>query len=79
MKNISKLTPHLLEQHQFQGFTNNCGPFCTAMVISFLTHSNIQGDFIANQMNVFNWKKWPPCIRRIPNSATFPWGIVNIT
>ena len=78
MKFTSKHTSTLTEKHQFQGYTNNCGPFCTAIAISYLTSNPVGGDQIAQEMNVIQWFKFPLSIKRIPNSATFPWGIVEM-
>ncbi len=67
--------------HQFQGATNDCAPFTTAMVIGAILGRPVDGRQLAAQMNRPRWRWGPlphPVIRRIPNWATFPWGVVDI-
>ena len=70
-----------LEQyHQYQALTNDCAPFTTAIVANTLTGKNLQGLELAEEMNRPRLAPGPipyPVIRRIPNWATFPWGIAD--
>lgn len=77
MQTFSKYTEVLLQNHLFQGYTNHCGPFCTAIVLNTVKKSNIAGETIVEIMNKPSWNKLTPSIKRIPNGATFPWGIVE--
>jgi len=65
-------TPRFIQQPfkpQYQGITNNCGPFSTAIALNaYLDTDKYQGEKITQQMNE-SWRY------RIPNNATWPWGI----
>ncbi|MBI3362752.1 MAG: hypothetical protein HY023_16750 [Chloroflexi bacterium] len=66
--------------HQPQGHSNDCAPFAVAIVVNALTGSQIDGAILAEVMN--QPRRWLgplpiPVIRRIPNWATFPWGITD--
>jgi hypothetical protein len=57
--------------HEFQGNTNDCGPFAIAMAVSLfrgLPHY-VEGKAVAHWMNRY------PLLARIPGWATFPWGV----
>ena len=74
------ISPHalsLLSSLQYQGRRNDCGPFTIATVLGALTGSAPDGVRIAEEMNRPTWRGLLPVIRRIPNSATFPWGMVD--
>ena len=71
----SPFLKNLSQNHQFQGQTNNCGPFCTAMVINTIHDSQLTGQQVAEKLNDPRQKPWYQPLRRIPDSATFPWGI----
>ncbi len=74
-------SPHkaqILASLQCQGTSNNCGPFTTATVINALCGKNIQGAPLAQEMNSPAWRGPMLVIRRIPNWATLPWGMVDI-
>jgi hypothetical protein len=74
-------SPHLfsiLTALQWQGETNDCGPFTAATVLNALQGLNIKGDQLALQMNRPNMRGPLPLIRRIPNWATLPWGMVDV-
>ncbi len=61
----------ICQYHQFQGNTNDCGPFSIAMAVS-LFHglpNYADGKAIARRMNRY------PLLARVPGWATFPWGI----
>lgn len=66
---------NLSRNHQFQGHTNDCGPYCTAMAINTLKGTRLEGQTVAENLNDWRCKAWHQPLRRIPHSATFPWGI----
>jgi len=68
-------SPHaavILRAHQFQGATNDCGPYCTAILLQAFSGKNITGSAIAALLNR------SPRGRRLPHNATLPWGIVDL-
>jgi hypothetical protein len=70
----------IVQFHQPQGQTNDCAPFTVAIVINALTGENLSGARLAQEMNRVRLspRGLPfPVIRRIPNWATFPWGIAD--
>lgn len=74
-------SPHaeiILENLLFQGSRNDCGPFSAATVINALKSTNLDPIALAEEMNHPSWRGPLPLIRRIPNSATFPWGMVDV-
>lgn len=73
----SPFTDQILENLQYQGSSNDCGPYTTATVVNAMRGQNLIGDDVANQMNKPRWRGIFPIIRRVPNWATFPWGIVD--
>ena len=75
---ISPYAPALLSALQCQGNTNNCGPFTTATVLNGLHKKSLNGAVLADEMNRVRWDGVVPVVRRVPNSATFPWGMVDI-
>jgi hypothetical protein len=75
------LSPYLellQSAHQFQGSSNDCGPYCTAILLNAFRQQEISGAELASRMNKMVWRGIFPKIRRIPSWATFPWGIVDI-
>ena len=68
---------NLLQAHHFQGKTNDCGPFSTAIVLRALQRTDLEGSILAKQMNAIRWRGILPILQRIPDWATFPWGIVQ--
>ena len=68
----------LLDALESQGSTNDCGPYATASIINGLLGEKINPATLAKEMSKPTWKGLFYSIRRIPNSATFPWGIVDI-
>ena len=79
----SPLTPALLARHSCQGSSNDCGPYAVAMIIAALRGAAEARppELVARAMErprpravlgIF------PLIRRLPGSATFPWGVVDI-
>lgn len=74
------ISPHaipLLSSLQYQGMRNDCGPFTIATVLGALTGAAPDGVQVAEELNRLAWRGLLPVIRRIPNSATFPWGMVD--
>lgn len=72
--------PKLVDFHQYQGRSNDCAPHTVAIVVNALMGQKIlQGDRVAKVMNRprLRLKLVPVVIRRVPNWATFPWGIVD--
>jgi len=77
MKFTSPYTQALIIDHQYQAQSNNCGPFCAAMTINTIKGTHIDGNDLASSMNRPRLNIVFPVIRRIPDYATFPWGIVD--
>ncbi len=74
----SRHTDEILAHLQYQGTSNDCAPYTTATVVNALRAQNLNGDELALQMNKPRWRGILLIIRRMPNSATFPWGIVDV-
>ncbi len=72
--------PPLVEYHQFQGPSNDCAPHTVAIVVNaYKRQKFLEGDTVAREMNQprLRLRPLPLVVRRIPNWATFPWGIVD--
>jgi len=67
-----------LEALQWQGARNDCGPYTVATVINALTGTNIKAAELAKEMNRPAWRGPLFIVRRVPNWATFPWGMVDV-
>lgn len=63
---------------QYQGSRNDCGPFSTVTVINALLGLNLNAIDLAHEMDRPIWRGPKFIIRRVPNWATFPWGIVDM-
>ena len=74
----SPYTDQILKHLQYQGRSNDCAPYTTATIINTLRGEHLVGDELAQQMNKPRWRGIFPVIRRVPNWATFPWGIVDV-
>lgn len=78
----AKLSLPLVKYHAWQGQTNDCAPFVVANVINALCDkTSVDGAQLAREMNRPRWRftSFPfLIIRRIPNWATFPWGMVDV-
>lgn len=75
------ISPHIdtiLTALQHQGTSNDCGPYTTATVLNAMLGLNLDGDQLAQQMDKPVWRGPRFVIRRVPNWATFPWGIVDV-
>ena len=75
---ISQHLPTLLAMHCFQGRSNDCGPYSAAMVLRALLQPTLDPDALALAMGRVRWIGPLPFVRRIPNWATFPWGVADI-
>ncbi len=77
----SRLNTPLHKYHQYQGKTNNCGPTSLAIVANALWgQTRLQGPRVAQELSTPRFRVHPIphlVVRRIPNWATFPWGIVD--
>ena len=75
------ISPHIdaiLAALQHQGDSNDCGPYTTATILNALLDLNLDGGQLAQQMDKPVWRGPLIVIRRVPNWATFPWGIVDV-
>ncbi len=68
----------ILENLQYQGSSNDCGPSTTVTVINALLNRGLEAESLAEEMNKPRWRGIFLVIRRIPNWATFPWGMVDV-
>jgi hypothetical protein len=74
-------SPHadsLLQSLQYQGSSNDCGPYTTATVINALNDLNLNAGHLADEMDRPVWRGPLFVVRRVPNWATFPWGMVDV-
>lgn len=71
-------TEKILNALQYQGMTNNCGPFTTATILNALRGLEILGDQLALEMNRPVWRGPLFVVRRVENWATFPWGMADV-
>ncbi len=83
MQNSVFLAPrhnlNLAHYHIDQGSSNDCGPHVVTMVVNFWHgRAVLDASVAARAMNHPRLQAgWPPLtVFRIPNWATFPWGIV---
>ncbi len=70
-------TPYFTQlqaSHQYQGKTNNCGPYCAAITARTLGFNDADGLKFTNSLSTFRWKGIMPIFQRVPRSATMPWG-----
>jgi hypothetical protein len=74
----SQYTSRLLEQHQFQGQSNDCGPYCASMILNSFTNYRMPANILASELNRIHWKGIWPVFYRIPNWATFPWSVARL-
>lgn len=74
----SPFTDQILENLQYQGSSNDCGPYTTATIINAFRGQNLNGDELAAMMNRPRRRFFLPVIRRVPHWATFPWGMVDV-
>jgi len=82
---LSGVQRHLIKPvyryHQYQADTNDCGPTSVAIAVNaLLDQQALRGPVVAEEMSrvAFEWRPLPHLVvQRIPNWATFPWGIVR--
>lgn len=71
----------VLSRHRHQRGANDCGPFSAAMVIGALDDAVIDPVALAREMDRPR-RGGPlglvPMIRRVPDNATFPWGMADV-
>ncbi len=76
-----RLSRPIYRYHEYQGNTNDCGPTSLAIAVNALLDSRtLAGTVVAQEMNRvrLEWRPLPrPVVSRIPNWATFPWGMVH--
>ena len=70
--------PRLKASHQYQGKTNNCGPYCAAITAKALGHNEADGLRFTQSLSAFRWKGPLPVFQRVPKSATMPWGTTHL-
>jgi hypothetical protein len=75
---FSPYQERILNALQYQGERNDCGPFTTATVINALRELNLDALQLAEEMNKPVWRGIFYIVRRIPDWATFPWGMVDV-
>jgi hypothetical protein len=61
--------------HQFQGKSNDCGPYSASIVISALKKRILLGKSLSKYFDDYPIQRRFPFFFRIPGWATFPWGI----
>ncbi len=74
----SRFTESILSALQYQGSSNDCGPYITTTLLNAIHNLGIDPAELAHQMNSPSRQGWKLVIRRIPNWATFPWGITDV-
>ncbi len=74
----SPLADQILANLQYQGLSNSCGPYSLTTVINAIKNLQLDPETIARELNKPVKRFFIPIIRRIPNSATFPWGMVDM-
>lgn len=75
---FSPYKEQILENLQYQGNTNDCGPTTTATVLNAIRKTKLEAKTLAKVMNKPRRRGLIFVIRRIPNWATFPWGIADV-
>ena len=75
---LSPRSEILLEKLQCQGQSNDCGAYTSATVLNALLNLEIKGDDLANEMEKPVWRGLIYLVRKIPNSATLPWGMEDV-
>ncbi|GAB4475044.1 MAG: hypothetical protein Kow0088_11530 [Anaerolineales bacterium] len=75
---VSPFAEQIIQHILHQGNRNDCAPFTAATLIHTFTDQRIDPIALAHEMNRIVWRHGLPRIRRLPNWATFPWGVVDI-
>ena len=75
---ISKSIKLLQKSHQYQGQTNNCGPYAIATILPLFGLEGISGGYVADHFNQLASISSGFFPGRIRDNATFPWGLVRV-
>ena len=75
---VSTYSNRILNNLLYQGFSNDCGPYSATTVIKSIRNLDPDPKRVASELNKPSWRSFFPIIRRIPNFATFPWGMVDL-
>lgn len=78
IRKLSYLAGKILAAHEYQGASNDCGPYCLAMIGAATDRSAIHGRELAAQFNKPIWHAFLPEFRRIKDWATFPWAVSSM-
>lgn len=74
-KEATRLSYPLERWHQHQGKSNDCGPFCVAIVNNALRDTFVvDAQSVAQEMSKWDRRSVP---KRIAGWATFPWGVAG--
>ncbi len=80
---LSVVSPHaeaILAAHCYQGASNDCAPFAAAMVLNGVLGADVDPIGLARELDRPRPRGLAgllPLFRRVPRSATFPWGVVD--
>ncbi len=75
-KSSLKLALPLQDWHVYQGNSNDCGPFCVAIVSNTLRqHREVEAETLARALEAPLKRAALPS--RVAGWATFPWGVVR--
>ncbi|MCS6908760.1 MAG: hypothetical protein RML93_12890 [Anaerolineales bacterium] len=75
---FSPFAAQIIQHLIYQGNRNDCAPFTAATLIHAFTNQKVDPVELSREMNRPAWRGLLPVIRRIPNWATFPWGVVDV-
>lgn len=75
---VSPFAEQIIQHLLYQGNRNDCAPYTIATLVRALTGQQIDPLKLAAEMNRPVWRHGLPYLRRLPNWATFPWGIVDV-
>lgn len=75
---LSPYKDKILNALQYQGQRNDCGPFTTATVINAMRGLSLDAIQLSDEMDKPVWRGIIYVVRRIPDWATFPWGMVDV-
>ncbi|RMF46515.1 MAG: hypothetical protein D6755_06525 [Anaerolineae bacterium] len=74
---VSPYLQPLRKAHVYQGESNDCGPYSVTIVVNALRAMGINPREMAQRMNRPRLRGGILVVRRIPNWATFPWGVAD--
>ena len=78
LKHASRYSDNILKSLRCQGQSNDCGAYTTATVLKALRGVDLEPDELARKMEKPVRRGLLPMVRKIPNSATLPWGMVDV-